>query len=707
MVELSPPSPVETCYDTNSPADDPRLDDPAYAHFYYSQRPIDPRLPRPRLTREALQFHNFAPSLAYFGRLHTPMSTANQQHEEEEEEEEISWYNTPKTDTRAHLGQFEAPHVSWGPGYGMSEHVPGAGSPEAREVQRRLFCGNAPCYPNFPRHESKQNMFPTATGMMLPPNLGCSVPLCTAPMTSMSHAQQHLLCHPQVMPHTLSQQPPQRPSLVIPQRPVDQDIPPPAPLPRCAPSPHGEKKALRADHRQHHPSVVSKPSKWRNSEEVVTTSPGRISSHLEEFHALLAGLKRERTKQKRQRKLASSNASSPQTPPETPSPTESVKSESSFKSETSMLDDFLTMASDRWTLGKLAGHLPEFARDQVGSRFLQKCLDAAGEAEFQQAAHELSPHASSLIVDAYGNYVVQRLLERSTPEQRRALVSAVLTPQALIPLCKGEYGCRVVAKMLEVAARDQQEIIMQRLRQEDVKSLVMDAHANHVMQKLVETQSEAKKEFVVQYFAGRAVKSATNKYACRVLLKIIEHGGTSEAVRSLLQELLPHITQLMDDQFANYVVQTILEFGTPEEVQAVISTLSGHYVSMSMQKFASNVVERVLRVATVEQRVHIISEILDGKSFTLDHELGDGEEAQGLRGVAVSPLVAIMVHPYGNYVVQRMMEYGSPEQQLKIVGRVKELAAGLERGKFGKHILASLEAELNSWSVMLGTSTSA
>merc|ERR1711924_17813 len=101
------------------------------------------------------------------------------------------------------------------------------------------------------------------------------------------------------------------------------------------------------------------------------------------------------------------------------------------------------------------------------------------------------------------------------------------------------------------------------------------------------------------------------------------------------------------------------------------------------------------------EREGLISEILDGASFTLDHTLGDCEEAKGLRGVRVSPLVAIMVHPYGNYVVQRMLEYGSCVQRQRIVARVKELATGLEKGRFGKHILASL-TELTTLPCMLG-----
>lgn len=257
--------------------------------------------------------------------------------------------------------------------------------------------------------------------------------------------------------------------------------------------------------------------------------------------------------------------------------------------------------------------------------------------------------------------------------------------------------------MLEIGSRDQQAAIVHRLVQEDVRALVNDPHANHVMQCLVETQSSASMDFVVQYFLRCAVESSTDRYASRVLLKFIEHGAT-EAVSKVLCDILPKVSYLIDDQFGNYVVQAILTFGTHAEVRAAITALFGSFTSMSMRKFASNVVETTLRVATAEERVQIISEVLDGASFTLDKELGDSKEAEGLRGVAVSPLVAIMVHPYGNYVVQRMLEYGSPEQQDKIVGRITALAAGLEKGKFGKYLLASVQ-DLSSLPIMLQVRT--
>lgn len=53
------------------------------------------------------------------------------------------------------------------------------------------------------------------------------------------------------------------------------------------------------------------------------------------------------------------------------------------------------------------GQLVAFAVDQTGSRFLQVTLPNAKKDDFNRAFDELLPHADTLIVHVFGNYVLQ------------------------------------------------------------------------------------------------------------------------------------------------------------------------------------------------------------------------------------------------------------------------------------------------------------
>eukprot|EP00961_Rhodomonas_salina_P261678 3536598-Rhodomonas_salina.1 len=57
--------------------------------------------------------------------------------------------------------------------------------------------------------------------------------------------------------------------------------------------------------------------------------------------------------------------------------------------------------------------------------------------------------------DLFGNYVVQKFMERGTPEHRAMLAQAM--QGKVLELSLDMYGCRVVQKAIEVVEHEQQE----------------------------------------------------------------------------------------------------------------------------------------------------------------------------------------------------------------------------------------------------------
>ena len=98
-------------------------------------------------------------------------------------------------------------------------------------------------------------------------------------------------------------------------------------------------------------------------------------------------------------------------------------------------------------LEDLKGFYAEFSRDQHGSRFLQKELEVVDADMIQLVFEEVLPVACNLMVDVYGNYVVQKFFDFGTDEQR--IVLAGKLHGNVVPLSLHLYGCRVVQKALE------------------------------------------------------------------------------------------------------------------------------------------------------------------------------------------------------------------------------------------------------------------
>ena len=98
-------------------------------------------------------------------------------------------------------------------------------------------------------------------------------------------------------------------------------------------------------------------------------------------------------------------------------------------------------------LEDLKGCFVEFSKDQHGSRFLQKELEVVDSDMIQLVFEEVLPVARSLMIDVYGNYVIQKFFDFGTNEQRFLLASKL--QGNVVALALHLYGCRVVQKSLE------------------------------------------------------------------------------------------------------------------------------------------------------------------------------------------------------------------------------------------------------------------
>lgn len=73
------------------------------------------------------------------------------------------------------------------------------------------------------------------------------------------------------------------------------------------------------------------------------------------------------------------------------------------------------------------------AKDQNGCRFLQRKFDEGGPAAIQAVLPEVLEHLIELMMDPFGNYLIQKLLDRCSEEQRLA-VSIHVTFQQVKPI---------------------------------------------------------------------------------------------------------------------------------------------------------------------------------------------------------------------------------------------------------------------------------
>ncbi|CBZ52857.1 hypothetical protein NCLIV_026460 [Neospora caninum Liverpool] len=318
---------------------------------------------------------------------------------------------------------------------------------------------------------------------------------------------------------------------------------------------------------------------------------------------------------------------------------------------------------------KYKGNIEMIARDQIGCRMLQRKLSDANPEEVEAIRLEVLECVVVLLVDPFGNYLVQKVVEQCEEPQLLQLVRKI-RPR-LVDICLSPHGTRAVQKLIEVCAglpinSTATNELLAALRP-SIVLLAKDVNANHVVQKILSSFPAARCEFVFAQVKKHCVEISTERHGCCVMQRCID-AAPPRAKSEILQEIAANALELMQDAFGNYVVQYVLDLQIDGFNGAVTGALRGHIRELSMQKFSSNVVEKCLMLGTPEQRSLIVDELL-----------ADGE---GLKDM--------LLDSYANYVIQRALTVSSPAAQQQLLLVIQPCLSQLRQTQPGSRVAHKL-----------------
>ncbi|WVQ98978.1 hypothetical protein IAU59_006110 [Kwoniella sp. CBS 9459] len=335
-----------------------------------------------------------------------------------------------------------------------------------------------------------------------------------------------------------------------------------------------------------------------------------------------------------------------------------------------LLEDFRLNKAKKWELRDIFGHVVEFSGDQHGSRFIQQKLTEANPEDRQKLFDEIMPNAYQLMTDVFGNYVTQKMFELGDQLQKAALAKKM--EGHVLQLSMQTYGCRVVQKALEHVLIEQQAKLVSEL-EPHILECVRSSNANHVIQKLILL---APPQSVPDAFVHHVEELSKHPYGCRVLQKIFET-LEDDMKRPLLEEMHKCTLPLIEDQFGNYVVQSVIVDGLPVDKDKVINVIKGNVVRLARHKFASNVVEKAIIHANEADRKLLIDELVNVKP--------DGTNQVGM----------LLRDAFGNFPLQTALKCAPEGQRQELLDIVASILPQIRHTPVGKRLenrLADFEA---------------
>ncbi|KAI9118362.1 hypothetical protein K1719_010694 [Acacia pycnantha] len=326
-------------------------------------------------------------------------------------------------------------------------------------------------------------------------------------------------------------------------------------------------------------------------------------------------------------------------------------------------------------IGDLRGSMLSLAKNQYGSQRLQEMMTGLKAEEIALILSELIEHVSELMLDPFGNYVFQKMLEVCTEEQRTQIILTLTKAKfQLVDISFNMHGARAVQKLLEhVTSRNQIIIIISALSPAVVE-LIKDINGHHVVSHCLKQFSAEQNWHLLNEIAIHCLEIATNKNGCCLLQQCVDYAGGAIKVR-LMCEIVRHVLKLAQDFYGNYVVQHLISLRIARVTEAMLIRLQGVFFHLSRNKYGSNVVEKFLLASEGLYSTPIILELLHHRGFS-----------------------TLFVDPFGNFVIRTAVMVSKGDIRQALLKLIDRKEAVMRNTMHGRKLLHQLDkANLRSF----------
>ena len=177
--------------------------------------------------------------------------------------------------------------------------------------------------------------------------------------------------------------------------------------------------------------------------------------------------------------------------------------------------------------------------DQQASIFLQQKLKVGTAEQKFEIVEAIVAQAYPLMVNRFGNFLVQRCFEHGTPDQVISIANAIRGNT--LSLSMDAFGCHVVQKAFDAVPEDYKAIMVHELLRR-IPETVIHRYACHVWQKLFELRWSDSPPQIMKYvneaLRGMWHEVALGETGSLVVQNIFENCLEEDKVGSLLQHLL-------------------------------------------------------------------------------------------------------------------------------------------------------------------------
>jgi len=228
-------------------------------------------------------------------------------------------------------------------------------------------------------------------------------------------------------------------------------------------------------------------------------------------------------------------------------------------------------------------------------------------------------------------------------------------------LCKDQHGCRFLQKQLETRQREQIRAIWLETNPHVVE-LMTDPFGNYLCQKLLEYCNDEERTKLIENASEAMVRIALNQHGTRALQKMIEHVSTPVQINLIINALRYQVVELIQDLNGNHVIQKCLNKLSARDAAFIFEAVGNHCIDVGTHRHGCCVLQRCIDHADGSQKIWLIESITKNA-------------------------VALVQDPFGNYVVQYIIDLNQEAFTEPLVRQFQGRITSLSRHKFSSNVV--------------------
>jgi histone H3/H4 len=262
------------------------------------------------------------------------------------------------------------------------------------------------------------------------------------------------------------------------------------------------------------------------------------------------------------------------------------------------------------TLRDVAGTISTIVKLQDGSRFVQRLIDEGPDDTRRQIFDEIYPNAKTIMMDGFGNYVMQKLIDHANVDQMALLVPTLR--DHISELSENKISNYPLQKIIQFVSKrinspSLSEDVARRFRyfledlleaiQQRMKELCCHQVGTRVVQCMVEHFPDSWKDRILRDLLRYFDDLATNYYGSFVLNDALKHCH-EDFLESLATKIMTKLSDYSNDQYASIFVKYLLEskrFRVNLAWELINQNFRGNDTSAAVRLLNSNFGHQVLK----------------------------------------------------------------------------------------------------------------